>query len=100
MLEPLNSLVEPGSKKSRKKSAMRSNDNAADQNESTPSNSDSVQHQRPLSNQEKTLRISEDLNFPAQPEIGSNIKSNKEFGPIWFCLVAAEEKCEYILWLI
>ncbi|KAG4908381.1 hypothetical protein JHK85_057886 [Glycine max] len=92
MLEPLNSLVEPGSKKSRKKSTMRSNDNAADQNESTPSNSDSVQHQRPLSNQEKTLRISEDLNFPAQPEIGSNIEGNKEFGPIWFCLVAAEEK--------
>ncbi|KAG5127679.1 hypothetical protein JHK82_028514 [Glycine max] len=101
MFEPLNSLVEPGSKKPRKKSTMqentvtpivRSHDNAADQNESTPSNSDSVQHQRPLRTQEKTFRISEDLNFPAQPEIGSNIKSNKEFGPIWFCLVAAEEK--------
>ncbi|TKY51933.1 E3 ubiquitin protein ligase DRIP2 [Spatholobus suberectus] len=123
MSEPLNCLVEASSKyKSRNKSTMQengvtpvlvhSNDNdplvhkveinkrchrtnaAGDQNESAPSESDSVKRQRLLSTQEKTPKISEDLNFPAQPEIGSNSESNKEFGPIWFCLVAAEEKKE------
>ncbi|XP_020210618.1 E3 ubiquitin protein ligase DRIP2 [Cajanus cajan] len=122
MAETLNSLVESASKrKSRNKSTMQengvtpapvhSNDNdpqvhkvdvnkhchrtntAGDENESTPSESDSVKRQRTISTQEKTLKISEDLNFPAQPEIGTtNNESNKAFGPIWFCLVAAEEK--------
>ncbi|KAK7391746.1 hypothetical protein VNO78_20167 [Psophocarpus tetragonolobus] len=90
---PISCLAEAGSKhKLLKASTMqqngatqvlvRSNDNAnaSDQNESIPSI------------QEKTPGISADLNFPAQPEIGSNTENNKGFGPIWFCLVAAEEK--------
>lgn len=63
-----------------------------DQNESTTSKSDSVKRQRLLSPIEKTPKICEDLNFPAQPESGSNSESNIECGPIWFCLIAAEEK--------
>ncbi|CAJ1976425.1 unnamed protein product [Sphenostylis stenocarpa] len=115
MFEPLNSLVEGGRKrKSRSKSTMQENGapsvlvpsddddlhvhmvhkkrrrSAGYQNESTPSNSDSVKHV--VNTQEKTPKIPEDLNFPAQSEIGSDsIESNKEFGPIWFRLVAAEE---------
>ncbi|KAK7344052.1 hypothetical protein VNO77_13280 [Canavalia gladiata] len=62
------------------------------QNELTPSESDSVKRRRLQSTQEKPPKISEDLNLPAQPVIGSNTESIKGFGPIWFSLVASEEK--------
>ncbi|KOM35578.1 hypothetical protein LR48_Vigan02g172800 [Vigna angularis] len=59
------------------------------QNESIPSSSDSV---KPIvSTREKRPKISEDLNFPAPAETDSDSESSKDFGPIWFCLVAAEE---------
>ncbi|KAK7356898.1 hypothetical protein VNO80_16178 [Phaseolus coccineus] len=116
LFEPLNCLVEAGRKrKSRSNSTMQDNgvtsvhvhsndddpqvdmvaiDNHShrtdgNQNESIPSSSDSV---KPVvSTKEKRPKISEDLNFPAPAEIDSDTESSKEFGPIWFCLVAAEE---------
>ncbi|KAL2325170.1 hypothetical protein Fmac_024228 [Flemingia macrophylla] len=123
MSETLNCLVETASKrKSHKRSTMKengttpalvqSNDNdplvhkvdinkhchrtnsTGDENQSTPSESDLVKRQRVVGIQEKAPKIYEDLNFPAQPEITANSEINKEVGPIWFCLVAAEEnKC-------
>ncbi|KAK6645704.1 hypothetical protein PHAVU_L001603 [Phaseolus vulgaris] len=116
LFEPLNCLVEGGRKrKSCSNSTMQDNsvtsvlvhsndddpqvgmieiDNHShrtdgNQNESIPSSSDSV---KPVvSTKEKKPKISEDLNFPAPAEIDSDTESSEEFGPIWFCLVAAEE---------
>jgi len=117
MFEPLNCLVEGGRKrKSHSNSTMqengvtsvlvRSNDDDpqtgmveidnhshrtdCNVNESIPSSSDSVKHV--VSPKEKRPKISEDLNFPAPADFDSDNESSKEFGQIWFCLVAAEEK--------
>ncbi|XP_022640744.1 E3 ubiquitin protein ligase DRIP2 [Vigna radiata var. radiata] len=117
MFEPINSQVGAGRKrKSRSHSTMQENgvtsvlvhsndddpqvgmvqiDNHGhktngNQKGSIPSSSDSV---KPIvSTREKRPKISEDLNFPAPSETDSDSESSKEFGPIWFCLVAAEEK--------
>ncbi|XP_027364588.1 E3 ubiquitin protein ligase DRIP2-like [Abrus precatorius] len=112
MSEPLSCLMEAASKsKSRNKYTMQengaipvlvdANDNdsqvpkvkvnkhchmkkaAGEQNESTPSESNQVKLQKLQNTQEKRPKFSQDLNFPAQPVIGSNTKSNIGFGPVW-----------------
>lgn len=121
MCEPLNCLVEAARKnKSAKKSAMQDNavipvpvdssDNdsqvpkvevkkhchqikaTSHQNESKTSVADSTKLKWLQGAQERTARFSEDLNVPAEPVIASNGESSKGFGPIWFSLVASEEK--------
>ncbi|KAK7278399.1 hypothetical protein RJT34_23427 [Clitoria ternatea] len=65
---------------------------AGDQNGLTPSQSNAVKNQRLQSTQEKSLKFSGDLNFPAQPVIGSSSEHNRGSSPIWFSLVASQEK--------
>ncbi|CAL5208184.1 unnamed protein product [Lathyrus oleraceus] len=61
-----------------------------DQNESVPSKSSSLKFKikRVDTNQEKRVRFSEDLNLPAPPET----ETKKEFGPIWFSLIASNDR--------
>lgn len=69
-----------------------------DQNESVPSKSSSLKFKikRVDTNQEKRVRFSEDLNLPAPPET----ETKKEFGPIWFSLIASNDRYDYFSCLV
>ena len=125
LCEPLRCIVEAASKnKTRNKSTMKENaiipllvdssDNdsqvskvevdkychqikdSGDQNGFATPKSNSFDLNKLHCTQEKTSKISEDLNVPAHPEIDLNGESNnRALGPIWFSLVASQEKCVY-----
>lgn len=65
---------------------------ACDQNESTTPKLDSFKLKMMDNPQEKRVKFSGDLNLPAEPVISPENESNKRFGPIWFSLVASEQK--------
>lgn len=69
--------------------------NSGDQNEFPPPKLNTFDLNQLHITEERTAKISEDLNVPAQPEIDLNSESSKAFGPIWFSLVASQEKCVY-----
>ncbi|QCE07581.1 polycomb group RING finger protein 1 [Vigna unguiculata] len=67
----------------------RSHKTDGKKNESIPSSSESM---KPIASiQERRPKLSEDLNFPAAAETDSDSESSRDFGPIWFCLLASEE---------
>lgn len=66
---------------------------AGDQNEATPVQPHCLKTRRLRSIQQRRVRFAQDLNLPAvQPAVESNSKSNERPHPIWFSLVASEEK--------
>ncbi|XP_028751422.1 E3 ubiquitin protein ligase DRIP2-like [Neltuma alba] len=113
MWEPLNYLMEAAENaKSTESNNMQANINvavpvepcnnnsnptkimaASDQNEATLVLPDPIKAKGLRIKQQRRVKFAQDLNIPAEPVFAvSSIQSNERITPIWFSLVASEEK--------